>query len=128
MGKLREEMKVFTRDWNLEPTFENTTLVFMVILHVAVVIGMVTWIFSYLFNGTGISSTILSLSIGATIIILSYTLFISLWKFSQNNYVTFHDLKVSHLKLNMYLPKLYLVSTLILTNQLMNYYLGIACY
>lgn len=121
-------MKVFTRDWNVEPTFENTSLVFMVILHVAVVIGMVTWIFSYLFNGTGISSTILSLSIGATIIILSYTLFISLWKFSQNNYVTFHDLKVSHLKLNMYLPKLYLVSTLILTNQLMNYYLGIACY
>ena len=50
MGKLREEMKVFTRDWNVEPTFENTTLVFMVILHVAVVIGMVTWIFSYLFN------------------------------------------------------------------------------
>ena len=95
MGKLREEMKVFTRDWNVEPTFENTALVFMVILHVAVVIGMVTWIFSYLFNGTGIFSTILSLSIGASIIILSYTLFISLWKFSQNNYVTFHDLKVS---------------------------------
>ena len=94
LGKLREEMKAFTRDWIIEPTFENTPLVFMVILHFAVLFGVIAWILSYLTIGLGTSSTIVAVVTGATVVMLSYTLFISLWKFSQNNYVTFHDFKV----------------------------------
>lgn len=95
LGKLRDEMKAFTQDWQIEPIFENTPLVFMVILHFALFFGVTAWILSYLTIGLGTSSTIVAVITGSAVVLLSYALFMSLWKFNQINFVTFQDLKVS---------------------------------
>ena len=95
LGKLRDEMKAFTQDWQIEPIFENTPLVFMVILHFALFFGVTAWILSYLTIGLGTSSTIVAVITGSVVVLLSYALFMSLWKFNQINFVTFQDLKVS---------------------------------
>ena len=95
LGKLRDEMKAFTQDWQIEPIFENTPLVFMVILHLALFFGVTAWILSYLTIGLGTSSTIVAVITGSAVVLLSYALFMSLWKFNQINFITFQDLKVS---------------------------------
>lgn len=94
LGKLRDEMKTFTREWIVEPTFENTPLVFMVILHVAVLFALIAWILSYLTMGLGASSVIVGVATGAIVIVAIYALFIGLMKFGQHSYLSFHDIKV----------------------------------
>jgi uncharacterized membrane protein len=66
----------------------------MVILHIAVVCGVIAWILSYLAIGLGESSVIVALVTGAVVIALSYGMFLGLWKFSQHNILSFHDMKV----------------------------------
>lgn len=47
LGKLREEMKSFTRDWVIDTKLTNSFLLFVVVLHLASIAGVVAWLVSY---------------------------------------------------------------------------------
>lgn len=95
LGKLRDEMKNFTKEWIVEPTLENSPLVFMVILHLACLIGIVSWILSYLAIDLGAHASIVAMGLAVGIVILTYSLLFGLITFSRNSHnATLYDLKV----------------------------------
>ena len=95
LGKLRDEMKNFTKEWIIEPTFENSALIFMVILHVALILGTLSWVLSYLAMDFGTHASFVAIGISLGIIVLTYTFIFGILKFSKmSHYATIFDLKV----------------------------------
>ena len=65
-------MKNFT-DYNfIEPILENSPLVFVLILHMALVFGLVSWLLSYLAINLGAHASIVAVGIAFAIILLTY--------------------------------------------------------
>ena len=90
LGKLQEDMKNFTRDWIIEPTFENSLLLFMVVLHFAFILGIGVWILTYALNSDNIQleweieiAIIAAIGTGGLILALTYSFFYGIWKFTQ---------------------------------------------
>ena len=97
LGKLRDEMKNFTKEWIIEPTFENSPLVFVLILHLALVFGMVSWLLSYLAINLGAHASIVAVGIAFGIILLTYLFLFGIMKFTRishhaNIYVRAHHM------------------------------------
>ena len=97
LGKLRDEMKNFTKEWIIEPTFENSPLIFVLILHMALVFGMVSWLLSYLAINLGAHASIVAVGIAFAIIFLTYLFLFGIMKFSRishhaNIYVRAHHM------------------------------------
>ncbi|CAB0040958.1 unnamed protein product [Trichogramma brassicae] len=65
LNKLREEMKNFARHW-LDPTFEFSTLLFLVILHISLIFGVILGLFT--------QSWIAGLASGVGLVVLTYLL------------------------------------------------------
>ena len=89
LGKLQEDMKNFTRDWIIEPTFENSLLLFMVVLHFAFILGIGVWILTYALNSDNIQleweieiAIIAAIGTGGLILALTYSFFFGVWKFT----------------------------------------------
>ena len=90
LGKLQQDMKNFTRDWIIEPTFENSLLLFMVVLHFAFILGIGVWILTYALNSDNIQleweieiAIIAAIGTGGLILALTYSFFYGIWKFTQ---------------------------------------------
>ena len=89
LGKLQEDMKNFTRDWIIEPTFENSLLLFMVVLHFAFLLGIGVWILTYALNSENVQleweielAIIAAIGTGGLILALAYSFFFGVWKFT----------------------------------------------
>ena len=90
-------MKNFTKEWIIEPTFENSPLVFVLILHLALVFGMVSWLLSYLAINLGAHASIVAVGIAFGIILLTYLFLFGIMKFTRishhaNIYVRAHHM------------------------------------
>ena len=86
LGKLREEMKNFTKDWIMEPSFDNSLLLFMVVLHLAFILGLGVWILTYLLkNNVQDMEDAIVAAIGTALLVLglTYSFFFGVWKFTQ---------------------------------------------
>ena len=95
LGKLRDEMKNFTKEWIIEPTFENSPLVFVFILHVALIFGLVSWLLSYLAINLGAHASIVAVGIALSIILLTYLFLFGIMKFTRiNHQANIYDLKM----------------------------------
>ncbi|KAJ1531607.1 hypothetical protein ONE63_000279 [Megalurothrips usitatus] len=70
LNKLREEMQNFARQW-VDPIFQFTWILFLVVIHVSVIIGLVFGLIS--------GSWIVGLSVGSSIFVISYCLAILVW-------------------------------------------------
>uniref|UniRef100_A0A0K2UQ48 Uncharacterized protein n=1 Tax=Lepeophtheirus salmonis TaxID=72036 RepID=A0A0K2UQ48_LEPSM len=71
LGKLRDEMKSFSREW-VDPSFHNSPLLFAIILHIAAFIGITTLIISYTASSLGNTSGLVGLIVALSTIVLSY--------------------------------------------------------
>ena len=49
LKKLQEEMQNFARDW-IDPTFHLSPLLFFVVLHIATLLGLSSWIIRYIYQ------------------------------------------------------------------------------
>ncbi|CAH1969298.1 unnamed protein product [Acanthoscelides obtectus] len=76
LNKLREEMKNFAREW-VDPVFQFTTLLFLIMVHVATIIGTMI--------GLSIQSWIVGISVGLGFLILSYITLGMIW-FASKRY------------------------------------------
>ena len=76
-------MKNFTREWIIEPTFENSPLVFVLILHMALIFGLVSWLLSYLAINLGAHASILAVGIAFAIVLLTYLFLFVVMKFTR---------------------------------------------
>ncbi|KAL7300780.1 hypothetical protein TKK_0006756 [Trichogramma kaykai] len=76
LNKLREEMKNFARHW-LDPTFEFSTLLFLVILHISLIFGVILGLFT--------QSWIAGLASGVGLVVLTYLL-LSCAYYANNKY------------------------------------------
>ena len=100
LGKLREEMKNFTKDWIMEPSFDNSLLLFMVVLHLAFILGLGVWILIYLLNLNNIQemedeAIVAAVGTAALVLFLTYSFFFGVWKFTQiSGSSSLHRLKV----------------------------------
>ncbi|XP_051176452.1 kinase D-interacting substrate of 220 kDa isoform X4 [Leptopilina boulardi] len=70
LNKLREEMKNFARPW-IDPAFQFSSLLFLVITHVVLLIGIT--------HGLALQSWIIGLSVGIGLIFLVYIFLILIW-------------------------------------------------
>ncbi|KAK3930848.1 Kinase D-interacting substrate of 220 kDa [Frankliniella fusca] len=70
LNKLREEMQNFARQW-VDPVFQFTWILFLVVFHVSLLIGLVFGLVSL--------NWILGLSLGLAMFIISYCLAILVW-------------------------------------------------
>ncbi|XP_052119643.1 kinase D-interacting substrate of 220 kDa B isoform X5 [Frankliniella occidentalis] len=70
LNKLREEMQNFARQW-VDPVFQFTWILFLVVFHVSLLIGLVFGLISL--------SWIVGLSLGLAVFIVSYCLAILVW-------------------------------------------------
>ena len=95
LGKLRDEMKNFTKEWIIEPTFENSPLVFVLILHLALVFGMISWLLSYLAINLGAHASIVAVGIAFAIILVTYLFLFGIMKFTRiSHHANIYDLKM----------------------------------
>ncbi|KAJ8928238.1 hypothetical protein NQ314_019188 [Rhamnusium bicolor] len=76
LNKLREEMKNFAREW-VDPVFQFTILLFLVLVHFSVIVGTVI--------GLSAQSWIIGLSVGVAVLILGY-IFLALMWFASKRY------------------------------------------
>ncbi|XP_018570623.1 kinase D-interacting substrate of 220 kDa B isoform X3 [Anoplophora glabripennis] len=76
LNKLREEMKNFAREW-VDPVFQFTVLLFLVLVHFCVIIGTIL--------GLSLQSWIVGLSVGVAILVLSYIFLALIW-FASKRY------------------------------------------
>ena len=83
LGKLREEMKIFTRDWVIEPTLKHSVLLLIVILHLAVIAGVLAWVMAYTLADTGQWSTLVGVTAATILFVLSYMCLIGMWQASK---------------------------------------------
>ena len=95
LGKLRDEMKNFTKEWIVEPTFENSGLIFMVILHLAMAVGIFSWILSYLAMDFGTHASFVAVGMAVGIMIVTYSLILGVMKLQKlNHFASIYDLRV----------------------------------
>ena len=92
LGKLRDEMKTFTREWVIDPTLKNSSLLLIVIMHIAAIFGVFAWLISYTTSVSSTqldgsaetnnhqNSTIIGIATAGTIFIGSYIFLILLWQ------------------------------------------------
>lgn len=73
-----EEMKNFARQW-VDPVFQFSSLLFLVVVHTAILIGMVI--------GLAVRSWIIGVCLGGGLVLLCYTFLVLVWYCSQR-YVT----------------------------------------
>ena len=98
-------MKNFTKDWIMEPSFDNSLLLFMVVLHLAFILGLGVWILIYLLNLNNIQemedeAIVAAVGTAALVLFLTYSFFFGVWKFKfdfPKTYVAKHCQNVSHL-------------------------------
>ncbi len=90
LGKLMDDMKSISKEWITDPSFNNSPLVFLVALHIGIIVGVIAWILSYLTIDLGAASAIVGAVTSAVIMILSYIVFLGIWKFSGQ----LHNMKV----------------------------------
>ncbi|XP_072386705.1 uncharacterized protein Arms isoform X11 [Diabrotica undecimpunctata] len=76
LNKLRDEMKNFAREW-VDPVFQFSTLLFLVIAHISIVIAIVL--------GLSFQSWEVGLSVSAGVIILCYLILAMIW-FASKKY------------------------------------------
>ncbi|XP_033219182.1 kinase D-interacting substrate of 220 kDa isoform X2 [Belonocnema kinseyi] len=76
LNKLREEMKNFARHW-IDPVFQFSSLLFVVVSHVSVLIGVTL--------GLALQSWIIGLSTGAGLIVLVYVFLVLIWHFNKKH-------------------------------------------
>ncbi|KAF5290012.1 hypothetical protein FQR65_LT11678 [Abscondita terminalis] len=76
LNKLREEMKNFAREW-VDPIFQFTGLLFLVVLHVAVVVGVV--------GGLAVQNWVVGVSIAVAILAIVYVFLALIW-FASKRY------------------------------------------
>ncbi|XP_023721158.1 kinase D-interacting substrate of 220 kDa B isoform X5 [Cryptotermes secundus] len=74
LNKLREEMKNFARQW-VDPVFQFSSLLLLVIVHTALLAGMVI--------GLAVRSWIIGVCSGGGLVLLCYTFLILVWYGSQ---------------------------------------------
>ncbi len=95
LTKLREEMKNFTKEWVLEPTLDNSPIIFMVILHIASMLGMISWVLSYLAIDLGAHASLVAVGFALGTIVLTYSLLFGVIKFSgMGQHAAIYDVKV----------------------------------
>ncbi len=63
------------------------------ILHIAVLVGVLAWVLSYLTIDLGASSAIVGAVTSAVVIVVSYLMFLGIWRFSSHIF-TLHNIKV----------------------------------
>jgi ankyrin repeat-rich membrane spanning protein len=92
LGKLREEMKTFTREWIIDPTLKNSSLLLIVIMHIAAIFGVFAWLISYTTSISSTStdgttetnnhqnSTIIGIATASTIFVGAYVFLLLLWQ------------------------------------------------
>ena len=92
LGKLRDEMKTFTREWVIDPTLKNSSLLFIVIMHIAAIFGVFAWLISYTTSVSSTqldgsaetnnhqNSTIIGIATAGTIFIGAYIFLVLLWQ------------------------------------------------
>nr|XP_022916026.1 kinase D-interacting substrate of 220 kDa isoform X5 [Onthophagus taurus] len=76
LSKLRDEMKNFAREW-ADPVFQFTSLLFLLILHLSLVVGCVT--------GLIVTNWILGISVGVAFFFICYFCMAIVW-FSSKRY------------------------------------------
>lgn len=74
-----EEMKNFARQW-VDPVFQFSSLLFLVVVHTAILAGMVI--------GLAVRSWIIGVCSGGGLVLLCYTFLVLVW-FCSQRYVTF---------------------------------------
>ncbi|KAJ9575076.1 hypothetical protein L9F63_007737, partial [Diploptera punctata] len=74
LNKLREEMKNFARQW-MDPVFQFSSLLLLVIVHFALIVGMIV--------GLAVQSWLIGVCSGGGLIILCYTFLVLVWYGSQ---------------------------------------------
>ncbi|XP_072767062.1 uncharacterized protein Arms isoform X2 [Anoplolepis gracilipes] len=70
LNKLKEEMKNFARQW-IDPVFQFSTLLFLVVAHVSLVVGLTI--------GLALQSWIIGLSCGISLLIIVYIFLLLIW-------------------------------------------------
>jgi ankyrin repeat-rich membrane spanning protein len=78
LGKLRQEMTAFTREWIEPHRFYSSPLFFFLLLQVASLTGVVAWAVSYMADSGNDYSTILGLVLPLIIVVFSYLCVIGL--------------------------------------------------
>merc|ERR1719342_1202700 len=92
LKKLQEEMQNFARDW-IDPTFHMSPLLFFVVLHLASLLGLMSWIISY-YQDTN-SFLILFLVIVITFVI-SYMVLFGIWQGTfKSEWYTLYNINVA---------------------------------
>ncbi|XP_063923502.1 kinase D-interacting substrate of 220 kDa B isoform X3 [Zophobas morio] len=76
LNKLRDEMKNFAREW-VDPVFQFTSLMFLVLLHVALIVGTIV--------GLSVQNWIVGLSVAVAFLSISY-IFLALVWFANKRY------------------------------------------
>ncbi|KAK4875156.1 hypothetical protein RN001_011578 [Aquatica leii] len=76
LGKLRDEMKNFAREW-VDPIFQFTSLLFIAILHIAIIIGVI--------GGLAIQNWIFGISLAVGVLAIVY-IFLGLIWFAGKRY------------------------------------------
>ena len=98
LGKLREEMKNFTKDWIIEPSFDNSLLLFMVVVHLAFFLGIGAWVVTYTLNTNEKDDqlmAIVAVVTGALVLMLTYLFFFGVWKLTKiSDSSLLHRLKI----------------------------------
>ena len=77
LGKLRKEMN-FAREW-IDPTLRFSVLIFFVLLHIAAVTGVLSWVIAFSCN-LGVLSIAVALIVGVLTILLLYASLVGIWK------------------------------------------------
>ena len=92
LGKLRDEMKTFTREWVIDPTLKNSSLLLIVIMHIAAIFGVFAWLISYTTSISSTStdgttetnnhqnSTIIGIATASTLFVGAYIFLLLLWQ------------------------------------------------
>lgn len=97
LNKLREEMKNFARQW-IDPVFQFTPLLFLIILHVALIVGTIVGLSAFDWRS--------GLSVGLGVLFVSYIILAFVWFASKRydwdwpyNFNTKLTTKMNNLKL-----------------------------
>ena len=92
LGKLRDEMKTFTREWVIDPCLKNSSLLLIVIMHISAIFGVFAWLISYTTSVSSTqqeelvetnnhqNSTVIGIATAGTIFIGSYIFLLFLWQ------------------------------------------------
>ena len=92
LKKLQEEMQNFARDW-VDPTFHMSPLLFFVVLHLASMLGLVSWIISYFMNA---NCFLVMFLVFVCTFVISYMLLFGIWQGTfKSDWYTLYNLNVA---------------------------------